>query len=218
MSQLCGVPNRSRNRPWNCRRKVRSSPCWQHGGGAAYLAPSSWWESTASAAFVADVLTDGLNATLAGALSDRVTQYLGVEEKQRLYRRLRRWRRKGVDCELLAEAARAVLRLKRQAHELVGEAVSDMFDRLLRDLSRFQRLLVKKVVAKLPLPWDVKLAAIARGLQVIGIWMCLVQELPLERCPCLQMLSVALVKERIEQEIKDLLDATQRDLQHKLTD
>jgi hypothetical protein len=32
------------------------------------------------------------------------------------------------------------------------------------------------------------------------------------------MLSVALVKERIEQEIKDLLDATQRDLQHRLTD
>jgi hypothetical protein len=32
----------------------------------------------------------------------------------------------------------------------------------------------------------------------------------------MQMLSVALVKERIEQEIKDLLDATQRDLLHKL--
>jgi hypothetical protein len=212
MSYQCGVPNKTRD--WNCRRKVRSSPCWQHGGGAAYSAPSSWWESTASAAFVTDVLTDGLNPALAGELADRVTQYLGAAGK----RRLRRRRRKGVDCQLLAEAARAVLDLKRQTHELVGEAVGQLFDRLVRNLSQFQRLVIKKVAAKLPLPWDVKLDAIARGLQVIGIWMCLVQDLPLERCPCMEMLSVTLVKERIEQEIKDLLDATQRDLQHKLTD
>jgi hypothetical protein len=212
MSYQCDVPNKTRD--WNCRRKVRSSPCWQHGGGAAYSAASSWWTSEASAAFVADVLIDGLNPALAGQLSDRVTQYLGEAEK----RRLRRRSRKGVDCELLAAAARAVLRLKQQTHDLVGEAVSEMFDRLVRELSRFQRLLVKKLAAKLPLPWDVKLAAIARGLQVIGIWMCLVQDLPLERCPCMRMFSVTLVRERIEQEIKDLLDATQRDLQYRLTD
>jgi hypothetical protein len=212
MSYRCDVPNKTRD--WNCRRKVRSRPCWQHGGGAAYSAASSWWTSEASAAFVADVLIDGLNPALAGQVSDRVTQYLGEAEK----RRLRRRSPKGVDCELLAAAARAVLRLQRQTHDLVGEAVSEMFDRLVRELSRFQRLLVKKLAAKLPLPWDVKLAAIARGLQIIGIWMCLVQDLPLDRCPCLQMFSVTLVRERIEQEIKDLLDATQRDLQYRLTD
>jgi hypothetical protein len=213
MSHQCGVPNQTR--PWNCRRRVRSSPCWQHGGGAAYSAPSSWWGSTASAAFVAEVLTEGLNAALAGELSDRVTDYLGGSEKRRLRRRLRR-RGPGVDCELLAAAARAVLRLKREAHELTGEAVSELFDRLVRNLSQFQRMLVKKVAAKLPLPWDAKLEAIARGLQIIGIWSCLVQEIPLERCPSLSMLSLTLVKERIEQEIKDLLNATQRDLLGKL--
>jgi hypothetical protein len=210
MSYQCGVPNKTRN--WNCRRRVRSSPCWQHGGGAAYSASSSWWGSVASAAFVADAITEGLNGALAGELSDRVTQYLGRGEKRRLRRRGR-----GVDCELLAAAARAVLRLKREAHELTGEAVAEMFDRLVRNLSRFQRTIVKKVAAKLPLPWDVKLEAIARGLQVIGIWSCLVQEIPLERCPSLRMLSLTLVKERIEQEIKDLLDATQRDLLGKLS-
>ena len=65
------------------------------------LGPSSWWESTASPAFVAEVLTKGLNAALAGELSDRVIQYLGARGK------LRR-RGSGVDCELLAAAARAV--------------------------------------------------------------------------------------------------------------
>jgi len=211
MSYRCDVPNKTRD--WNCRRKVKSSPCWQHGGGAAYSAASSWWTSEASAAFVADVLIDGLNPTLAGELSDRVTDYLGEAGK----RQLRRRSRKGVECELVAAAARAVLRLKRQAHDLVSEAVSQMFDQLVRDLSRFQRLLLKRLAAKLPLPWDVKLEAVARGLQVIGIWMCLVQDLPLERCPCVGMFSVTLVRERIEQEIKDLLDATQRDLQYGLT-
>jgi hypothetical protein len=143
------------------------------------------------------------------ALADRVTQYLGTEGM----RQLRRRRRKGVDCQLLAEAARAILRLKRRAHELVGEAGAEMFERLVRELPRFQRLLARTLAEKLPLPWDVKLEAIARGIQVVGIWMCVVQDLPLEHCPCLQMMGGAELKERIEQEIRGLLDATQRDLE-----
>ena len=207
MSYRCGVPNKSRHRPWNCRRRVRSSPCWQHGGGAAYSAPFSWWTSTASAAFIADVVTQGLHPAVAGELADRVTQYLGTEGK----RQPRRRHRKGVDCELLAEAARAILGLKRAR---TGRRSSH------RDVrapgagtARFQRLLVRKLAEKLPLPWDVKLEAIVRGIQVVGVWICVVQELPLEDCPCLQMMGGAELKERIEQEIRDLLDATQRDLE-----
>jgi len=83
----------------------------------------------------------------------------------------------------LADAARAILRLKRRAHELVGEAIAEMFESLVRELPRFQRLLVRKLTERLPLPWDVKLEAIVRGIQVVGIWMCVVQELPLEDCP-----------------------------------
>jgi hypothetical protein len=71
-------------------------------GGAAYSAPLSWWESEASAAFVAAVLTDGFNPALAGELSDRVTEYLGREQKRRLHKR----DQASVDCTLLAEAAR----------------------------------------------------------------------------------------------------------------
>ena len=209
MRYRCGVPNKSRDLPWNCRRKVKSSPCWQHGGGAAYSSPSSWWTSTASAAFIADVVTQGLHPAVAGELADRVTQYLGTEGK----RQLRRRRRKGVDCELLAEATRAILRLKRRAHEMVGEAVAEMFERLVRELPRFQRLLVRKLAEKLPLPWDVKLAAIVRGIQVVGVWICVVQELPLGDCPCLQMMGGAELRERIEQEIQELLDATRRDIE-----
>jgi hypothetical protein len=141
-------------------------------------------------------------------LADRVADYLGPWEMRRL-----RWRRpKGVDCEVLAAAARAVLRLKQRAHELVSDAAGKALEWAVGELPRYHRLLVRKVAAKLPLPWDVKLEAIARGLQAIGIWTCVVQGLPLERCPCLLMRVVAAVKERIEEAIEELLDATEQDL------
>jgi hypothetical protein len=206
----CGVPNRTR--PWNCRRQVTAPPCWQHRSGG-YAAASSGWTAAAGPAVTAaaagfDALVVGVNAALATRLADRVTDYLGARE----IRRLRRRRRKGGDCELLAQAARAVLRLKQRTHELVGEAASRALERAVGDLPRFHRLLVQKVAAKLPMPWDLKLEAIARGLQAIGIWSCLVQGLPLERCTCLLMRAVAAVKEQIEAEITELLDATERDL------
>ena len=88
-----------------------------------------------------------------------------------------------------------------------------MFERLVRELPRFQRLLVRKLAEKLPLPWDVKLEAIVRGIQVVGIWICVVQEVPLENCPCLQMMAGAELRERIEQEIQKLLDETRQDME-----
>lgn len=143
------------------------------------LGPVLLVDPTASAAFIADVVTQGLHPAVAGQLADRVTP-------------VPRHRRKapasstptqGSRLQLLAEAARATLRLKRRAHELVGEAVAEMFESLVRELPRFQRLLVRKLAEKLPLPWDVKLEAIVRGIQVVGIWMCVVQELPLRTAP-----------------------------------
>ena len=83
----------------------------------------------------------------------------------------------------------------------------------MRELPRFQRLLVRKLAEKLPLPWDVKLEAIVRGIQVVGIWICVVHELPLEDCPCLQMMGGAELREWIEKEIQELLDATRQDIE-----
>jgi hypothetical protein len=71
----------------------------------------------------------------------------------------------------------------------------------------------EETAEKLPLPWDVKLEAIVRGIRVVGTWMCVVQELPLEDCPCLQMMGGAELRGRIEQEIRELLEETQRDIE-----
>jgi hypothetical protein len=213
MGYRCGVPNRTR--PWNCRRQVKYSPCWQHRGSGGFSSSSlssssasqGWSGSEAAATALADALTDGISGAIAGRVANRVADYLGRLGAWRL-RRQRRWA--AVDCQALGDSARAVLALKQKAHELTGQAVSAL---LPEGTPRFHRILVRKIAEKLPLPWDVKLEAIARGLQVIGIWMCLVQNLPLEHCPCLQMYGVARFKERIEQEIEDLLEETRRDLQ-----
>jgi len=125
----------------------------------------------------------------------------------RIRLRARRWR--ALDCRLLAQTARAVLDLKQRLHEVTGEAVSRL---LPRDTPRFHRLLVRKIAERVPLPLDVKLEAIARGLQVMGIFMCVVQDLPLEACACLSMLGASVVREQARRYVQDLLDATWQDL------
>jgi hypothetical protein len=152
-----------------------------------------------------DVLADGLRPTIGDRVADRVVDYLGWSGRWRL--RTRRW--SGVDCRLLAQTAKAVLDLKRKLHDVTGEAVSRL---LPSDTPRFQRMLVKKIVAKVPLPPDIKLEAIARGLQIIGIFMCIVGNVPLERCACLRMLGPQLIKEQIKRYVEDLLEETKRDL------
>jgi len=125
----------------------------------------------------------------------------------RIRLRARRWR--ALDCRLLAQTARAVLDLKQRLHEVTGEAVSRL---LPRDTPRFHRLLVRKIAERVPLPLDVKLEAIARGLQVMGIFMCVVQDLPLEACACLSMLGASVAREQARRYVQDLLDATWQDL------
>src|SRR4029453_1135623 len=71
--------------------------------------------------------------------------------------------------------------LKAKLHEVKGELVSRL---LPEDPPRFHRMLVRKIAEKVPLPPDVKLAAIARGLMVLGIFMCVVQNLRRDRCAC----------------------------------
>jgi hypothetical protein len=151
------------------------------------------------------VLADGLRPTIADRVADRVVDYLGWSGRWRL--RTRRW--SGVDCRLLAQTAKAVLDLKRKLHDVTGEAVSRL---LPPDTPRFHRMLIKKIAARVPLPPDIKLEAIARGLQIIGIFMCIVGNMRLERCARLRMLGPQLIKEQIKRYVEDLLEETKRDL------
>jgi hypothetical protein len=107
---------------------------------------------------------DGLDS----AIGDLVVEYLGKADARRLRHRRR-------NCQPLADAARAVLDLVDKAHEIMGNAVGDLLPQGTPD---FARAVTSKVAEKIPLPWDQKLKAIARGLQVVGIFTRMVQVLP----------------------------------------
>jgi hypothetical protein len=168
------------------------------------VARAEYQASEAAASLLAEILTEGVKPTLADRATDRVVDYLGWPGAR--YQRRRKWT--DLDCQLLADTAQAVLGLKRRSHEVVGTAVEQL---LPPETPRFHRHLVKKIAKKLPLPWDAKLAAIARGLQVFGIWMCMVQD-RLERCACLRMLGPQVIKEHVKRYIEELLEETERDL------
>jgi hypothetical protein len=154
------------------------------------------------ASVLADVLTEGVRSTLANRLASRVVDYMGPS-----WRLPKRWG--AGDCRLLAQTARAVLDLKQKAHEAVGQGISRL---LPPGTPRLHRTLVRRIAEKVLLPWDAKLEAIARGLQVIGIYLCFARNVPLERCACLRMLGPQLIKEQIKRYIEDLLEDTDRDL------
>src|SRR5512132_4323405 len=83
-------------------RRASAVPAWGAGLGSS----PRRWETEETAALLADVLTDGIKATVA----KRVVDYLGRGGAFRL--RLRRWG--PGDCRLLAQTAKAVLDLKRK--------------------------------------------------------------------------------------------------------
>jgi hypothetical protein len=167
----------------------------------ASLSPSAGGASDEAAAILADLLTEGLKK----AVAERVVDYLDDLDLLRD----RPHRREGAGCEDIAEAARAVLRLKQDLHDLTAEAVSRA---LPPEIPDFYRTLVKKIVAKIPLASDAKLEATARGLQVIGIYLCIIQRLPLSECACLRMLARHIAAEQAQHYVESLLEQTARDL------
>src|SRR4029453_3197643 len=211
MGHRCGAPCGTKSSPCKNRVRGFVGYCWQHGGLLGWLfnmlpstssqRPSPRRQSGSRAAarrhrpprqrsepgrrsasqlpgarsaeFLADVLTDGVKY----ALASRAADYLGAKRALMLRLRYPRWG--GSDCRELAETAKTVRALQAKLHEVTGELVSRL---LPEDTPRFHRMLVRKIAEKVPLPPDVKLAAIARGLMVLGIFMCVGQNLPLDRC------------------------------------
>ena len=126
------------------------------------------------------------------AIAERVTDYLGRAGMLSL--RIRSWN--ATMCRQLAAAAKAVLALREAAHRAVGTVSSWM---LPSETPRFCRKFVEKVAAKVPLPWDSHLAAVARGLQIIGIYECIIKGFPVTSCACLQMMGSELLSDSINE-------------------
>jgi hypothetical protein len=143
------------------------------------------------AGFCADTLKDGG----AAAIADRASAYVSDATWKAL---VRKHRRKG--CDELAELARAILKGKEQLHDVVSRTAGGLLGLLGRP--RIERVFAQELVRRIPLPWDAQLAAAARGLQIAGIYVCLVGNRELTDCACLKDVLKVEGKERVKKLIQ----------------
>jgi hypothetical protein len=115
---------------------------------------------------------------------------------QTTWERLSRSRRKR-NCEALARIARSILEAKTQIHKVVGK----LFGRVVGALGAGDaaRAFTEELMSNIPLPIDAKMIAVARGVQVAGILLCVMDDRDLTECECFIDLALAETKERVKQ-------------------
>lgn len=133
-----------------------------------------------AAAFCADSLTDGWQA----AVAERISDYANTT-----WKRLSRSRRKH-NCKALARMARAILATKDHIHELAGQLSSHAASRFC--VKGAARAFTEELVSNIPLkPIDAKMIAVARGIQITGILLCVMDNRNLTECQCFIDLALA---------------------------
>ena len=138
-----------------------------------------------AAVFCADTLSDSWQE----AVADRATDYA-----QTAWQRLSRSRRKR-NCKALARMAQLILKTKTLIHKEVG----GIFARVAKGLGASDpvQAFTAELASKIPLPGDAQAIAVARGLQVAGILLCVMDNRDLTKCECFIDLALAEAKERV---------------------
>jgi len=135
------------------------------------------------------------------ALADRIAEHIGEKLWSQL---LSDWRPRR--CRELARCARYLLRVKSMAHGAVAQLAYWLVKRV--TTSGVVRLVVQELARSLRIPVvDEHLASMARALQLMGIYACVVQGLELADCECLR----DVVNEEGKERLKKLLVASYED-------
>ena len=108
--------------------------------------------------------------------------------------RLTRSRRKR-NCKALARIARSILAAKTQVHKAVGKVAGWAAGAL--GASDPAQAFYEELMSRIPLPTDAKMIAAARGVQIAGILLCVMDGRNLTRCECFIDLAMAETKERV---------------------
>lgn len=140
-----------------------------------------------TARFCADSVSSGWQE----AVADRITGYA-----QTTWERLSRSRRKR-NCQALARIARSILEAKTQIHKAAGKLFGWAVGAL--GSGGPARAFTEKLMSNIPLPIDAKMVAVARGVQVAGILLCVMDDRDLTECECFIDLALAETKERVNQ-------------------
>lgn len=96
----------------------------------------------------------------------------------------------------MARIARAILEAKAQIHALIGHATGWAVKKLGADETA--QAFADDLASNIPLPIDAKMVAVARGVQVAGILLCVIDNRDLTRCACFIDLARAETKERVQ--------------------
>ena len=191
------VPSRRGSRRTQRSPPSRARPAPRYSGQAAVA-----WHAPASppprrvqerervreaAVFCADSLSDSWQA----AVADRITGYAETS-----WQRLSRSRRKR-NCKALARIARSILEAKAQIHRTVGTLFGWAAGTL--GANGAARAFTEELASSIPLLIDAKMIAVARGIQVAGILLCVMDNRDLTRCECFIDLALAETKERVNQ-------------------
>jgi hypothetical protein len=204
MRHQCGAPRR--NGRGECGIwLVNYDHCHWHRGTATF---SSQGRSPATAApvirtGVADFWAGVITTGLAAEIGDLVADYLGRRYKSQICKHVK----KAGNCQPLADAARAILELKDQAHETAGRALGAL---LPPNTPPFARTVVTKIGERVPLPGDTGVDNIVRAIQVVGIFAC--WSLGISPCPCLNMLTLSVAQDVASDAIAGLVSKARADL------
>jgi hypothetical protein len=149
-----------------------------------------------AAAFCWDVVSDGWQ----DAVASRVEDCLKLRTWDRLF-----GKRRDGDCKAIAAMAKALLDGEEKLHDLFGEASGWLAEKL--GATSLERIAAKELAKKISIPVvDDQTAVVARGLQMIGISLCLARSIPLERCQCFIDLALAEAKEQVKAKLAAALD------------
>lgn len=142
-----------------------------------------------AAEFCVDTLIDGWPEAVASQAQKCITP--------KTWNRLFSRQRQG-DCKVLADIAKSLLDGKKALHDFVGSVASRVAGWV--GAQTVERAVVKELAQRIPIPViDQKTVVVARGLQMIGILLCLSQGIPLNRCQSFIDLALAETKERVKQ-------------------
>lgn len=138
----------------------------------------------------ADFCADSLSASWQDAVADRIANYAPTT-----WKRLKRSRRR---CTALARLATSILEGKQKLHELLGRSAGWYAGLLGAD--DFAREFAAELATNIPLNLiDDKAVAVARGVQVSGILICVTNKVDITECQCFADLALAETKERVKQ-------------------
>jgi hypothetical protein len=139
-----------------------------------------------TAQFCADLITNGWQETVA----DRIMAYAPTT-----WGRMRRSSRTRT-CKALARMARVILKTNTLIHKEVGRLFAWVAGRFGADDA--VQAFAKELASNMPLP-TAKTTAVARGLQVAGVLLCVMDNKSLQRCDCFIDLVHAETEERVKQ-------------------